>query len=482
MSTDGLTAMLDAQRSDFLRAGAPSVAVRRDRIDRLILLLTESADEFSDALNADFGNRPYPVNLLSEIAGIMPDITATRRHLHKWMRPNRIRSATLMGMPTVVEKKPLGVIGIIGPWNFPVGLVAQPAASALAAGNRVMIKFSEITHRTAEVFAAKVARYFDPTEMTVVTGGAEVGAAFSELPFNHLFFTGSSRVGAKVAAAAANNLVPVTLELGGKNPAVIAPDADVPAMARRVMAARVANGGQICLCPDYAFVPRAQVEAFATAALAHGRRAASGNGEAGLVSIVDTKNYDRVCALIDDARSRGATVRDSGTGSDAARRRLAPTVVLDVNDDMRITREEVFGPVLTVLAYDTLSEVYDYIAARPAPLAAYWYGPNGSRLDEFRQKTHSGGVGINDFAIQCAMMAAPFGGVGHSGSGAYHGKTGFDTFTHHRTVTTTRLPFSFATLITPPHSRTMTRGLQAYVGWERRAAARRLARRAPETA
>lgn len=474
-----LKAMLNAQRSDFHRAGFPSAATRRDRIDRLILLLTEGADAFSAALNADFGNRPHAVNLLSEVAGILPDLTATRRRLATWMRSERIRSSTLMGMPTVVDKKPLGVVGVIGPWNFPISLVAQPAASAFAAGNRVMIKFSEGTPRTADVFATKVAQYFDPTELTVVTGGADVGAAFSALPFDHLFFTGSPQVGALVATAAAKNLVPVTLELGGKNPAVIAAHAHVAAMAQRVMAARVANGGQICLCPDYVFVPRPRVGDFVAAALEHSRRAAAAEGEAGLVSIIDDKNFERVTGLIEDARSRGATIRDSGTPLDPSRRRIPPTLVLGVTDDMRLAKEEVFGPVLSVFPYDDIAEVCDYVAARPSPLAAYWYGPVGPDFVEFRERTLSGGMSVDDFALHCAVMGAPFGGVGHSGWGAYHGKTGFDTFTHHRTVTTSALPFSFAKVITPPYSPLLGRSLNAYIGWERRAAARRLSRRLP---
>jgi coniferyl-aldehyde dehydrogenase len=473
-----LHALLDAQRADFHRAGAPSAEVRRDRIDRLILLLTENADEFAAALHADFGNRPHAVSLFSDVLGILPDLGATRRNLEKWMRPQRPRATALAGLPTVVEKKPLGVVGIIGPWNFPIGLVVQPAASAFAAGNRVMIKFSEVTARTAEVFTAAAKRYFDATEMVVVTGGPDVGAAFSALPFDHLFFTGSPGVGALVAAKAAENLVPVTLELGGKNPAVIAPDADIEAMARRVMSARVANGGQICLCPDYAFVPRTHVETFVAAAHRHGRTLASGSGEDGLVSIVDDKNFDRVSALIDDARSRGATIHDAGVAADRAARSIPPTIVLGVTDDMRIAKEEVFGPVLSVLPYDSIDDVCRYVSDRPSPLAAYWYGPTGPAADEFRRRTQSGGMTINDFAAHCAMMAAPFGGVGRSGWGAYHGKTGFDAFTHQRTITTSRLPFCFADILTPPYSRTMKRGLQAYLGWQRRAAARRVSRRA----
>ncbi len=465
--------LLDAQRADFLAKGPPSAALRRDRIDRLILLLTENADEFSAALNTDFGNRPHAVNLVSEVAGILADMLATRRHLKAWMRPRRIRSATALGLPTMVEKKPLGVVGIIGPWNFPVSLVVQPAASAFAAGNRVMIKFSEVTSRTAELFSAKVPNYFDPTELTVITGGPEVGAAFSALPFDHLFFTGSPQVGALVAEAAGRNLVPVTLELGGKNPAVIARDADVAAAGRRVMAARLANGGQICLCPDYVFVPRARVDEFVTAAAEHARIAASAHDGAGLVSIVDEKNFKRVSGLIDDARAQGATVYDTGTPPDPERRRIPPTVLLGVTDNMLVAREEVFGPVLTVLPYDSIGEVCDYVTARPSPLAAYWYGPDGPGLREFRARTLSGGMTINDFALHCAVMTAPFGGVGRSGSGAYHGKTGFDTFTHERTVTTSRLPVSMAALITPPYPAALSPLVSGYVRFERYRARRR---------
>ena len=280
--------------------------MRRDRIDRLILLLTENADEFSAALNADFGNRPHAVNLLSEVAGILPDLTATRRHLESWMRPQRIRSATLIGMPTVVEKTPLGVVGVIGPWNFPIRLVVQPAASAFAAGNRVMIKFSEVTSRTAELFAAKVATYFDPTELTVVTGGAEVGAAFSALPFDHLFFTGSPKVGALVAAAAAKNLVPVTLELGGKNPAVIAPDADVPRDGAAGDGRSPGRTGARSACAPT--TPSCPATGWKTSSRPHSSTAESPHrptARQGWSALSTTRTSNASPALIDDARSRG---------------------------------------------------------------------------------------------------------------------------------------------------------------------------------
>jgi coniferyl-aldehyde dehydrogenase len=451
--------------------------VRRDRLDRLILLLTESADEFSEALCADFGNRPHVVNLLNDIAGILPDLTQTRRKVAQWMKSDQIRSSWLLGLPTAVDKKPLGVIGVIGPWNFPVGLVAQPAASALAAGNRVIAKLSEVTPRTSRIFAEKVADYFDPTEFTVVNGGPDVGAAFSALPFDHLFFTGSPGVGALVASAAAKNLVPVTLELGGKNPAVVAQNADVAAMGRRVMAGRMANGGQICLCPDYAFVPADRIDTFVDAALDTARTAVTAENGKGVVTIVNDKNYQRISDLIEDARQHGATIKDTGTTFDSGSRRIPPTIVLDLDDEMAIAREEVFGPVLSVLPYGSIDEVCDYVSARPSPLAAYWYGPNDNDFETFRTHTISGGITVNDFALHCALMVTPFGGVGRSGWGAYHGKTGFDTFTHRRSVTVNRLPFSIAELMLPPYSAALKAGASAYIRQQRFLARRRTARR-----
>jgi coniferyl-aldehyde dehydrogenase len=471
-----LEALLAAQRTAFRREGPPPAQVRRNRIDRLILLLTANAHAFSDALNADFGNRPAVVSLASDIAGILPDLTYTRRHLKRWMRTDVIAGSFAAGLPTIVEKRPLGVVGIIGPWNFPIGLTAQPAASAFAAGNRVMIKFSEVTARTAEVFAAKAGEYFDPAEFTVVTGGADIGAQFSSLPFDHIFFTGSPQVGALVAQAAARNLVPVTLELGGKNPAVVAPNADIPETAFRIMSARLVNGGQLCLCPDYAFVPGRHIEEFISKVLTTAESAATAEHGAGLVSIVDDKNFARVTALIEDARAHGARVIQPAGAGDVASRRIPPTILLGVTDAMRVSREEVFGPVLAVHGYDDLSTVWSYIASRPTPLAAYWFGPKDHDFRTFRRNVASGGMTVNDFAAHNAVLGAPFGGLGTSGWGAYHGKTGFDTFSHHRTITTNRMPVGLAKVLTPPYPRGLQTGLRAYIGWQRRTATRRLSR------
>jgi coniferyl-aldehyde dehydrogenase len=470
-----MKSILQAQRRAFLQEGPPPPAVRRERIDKLILLLTENAEVFADALNKDFGTRPVPASLMSDAAGILPDILLARKQLERWMRPDRLRSTVLSGLPTIIEKRPLGVVGIIGPWNFPVGLVVQPAASALAAGNRVMIKFSEVTSHTAEAFAQAAQRYFTPEEFAVVNGGAEIGAAFAELPFDHLFFTGSPGVGALVARSAGANLVPVTLELGGKNPAVVGRGADVATSARRIMSARLANGGQLCLCPDYAFVPSRALEEFVTAAMEVATNLVSKHGDE-LTTIVNDRNYDRVLGLIDDARQFGAQVRSAPVAADRSRRRIPPTILLGVTDEMAVAHDEVFGPVLSVLPYDDITDVVNYVNDRPSPLATYWFGPEDSTFDHYRHHVTSGGMTVNDFAAHCSINAAPFGGVGHSGSGAYHGKTGFDTFSHHRVITTSKLPTSLGSMMTPPYSALFTRGLRAFIGLQARRAKRRLAR------
>lgn len=479
VTSGSLSSLLDVQRSAHLAAGPPSLAQRRDRLDRLVLMLTDNAEEFAQALNADFGNRPRVVNQLSEIGGILPDIAATRSRLGRWMKPRRVMPALgALGVSVVVEPRPLGVVGVVGPWNFPIGLVAQPAASAFAAGNRVMVKMSEVTWRTADAFASAAPRYFAAEELTVVTGGADVAAEFCSLPLDHLFFTGSPAVGRLVARAAAANLVPVTLELGGKNPAVVAAGYSVQKAAERILAARLGNGGQICLCPDYVFVPARDQAEFVRETMSAAARLLPAVAEnPDIVSIVNPANFERVVALVEDARSKGAVVHEAIPAGerlpDAERRRIPPTVIEGVTDSMAIASNEVFGPVLSVFGYDDIAEVIDYVNARPAPLAAYWYGAKTGEFKDFSRRVTSGGMTVNDFALHCAISAAPFGGVGGSGYGAYHGRAGFDTFSHARTVATSRLPMSMASLSIPPFSARLTKGVDGYLRRAGKKAARR---------
>ncbi|MET7772625.1 coniferyl aldehyde dehydrogenase [Nocardia sp. NPDC005366] len=451
-----LTTILERQRRAFLREGPPSAALRRDRIDRLLAMVLDNVDEYVEAMSRDFGTRSRTGTLFAEIMGMLTAFEHTRSHTAKWMRPVRAsRMSRLYGVRTEVRPSPLGVVGIIGPWNFPLQLVVVPAASAFAAGNRVMIKMSEITAHTAELTRSLAATYFDPTEFAVVTGGAEVGAAFTRLPLDHLFFTGSTGVGRLVQRAAAENLVPVTLELGGKNPVVVAPDADIEHAAGRIARARMVNGGQVCVCPDYVFVPENRIDGFVDALRARFRDmfpAILDNED--YTASVDTANYERVLALVEDARARGARIESIAPPGevlpDPAARKIAPTLVRDITDEMRIASEEIFGPVLLVRPYTALADVIDYVNQRPAPLVAYWYGPDRADFRTFVESTRSGGVARNEFAIHMFSENAPFGGVGHSGMGAYHGKTGFDTFSHMRTVAGTDLPFAITGIAAPP--------------------------------
>lgn len=478
-----MPAMLERQRQAFLAEGPPSAEVRRHRIDRLMALLLDNSDAFIDAMAADYGTRSKAASLFTEIIGIMSVVEHTRSHVAQWMRPTKLmRFARLCGLRAEVQPTPLGVVGIIGPWNFPVNLVVLPASAAFAAGNRVMIKMSEITAHTAELMKATAPKYFDPTELDVVTGGPDVAAAFSALPFDHLFFTGSPSVGALVQRAAAQDLVPVTLELGGKNPVVVAPNADIRRSATRIARARMVNGGQVCVCPDYVLVPDEHVDTFVDTArqTLRGMFPTIVNND-DYCSAVNQANFDRVVGLIEDATAKGASVEtvapEGESLPDRACRKIAPTIVRGIDDRMRIADEEIFGPVLAVTGYSRLSRAIDYINQRPAPLVAYWFGPDDDDFRTFVRTTRSGGVARNDFAAQMIPSAAPFGGVGRSGMGAYHGKAGFDTFSHYRTVVGNDLPFSITGTAAPPFRRPTRRYAEAMLWMARRRTRRRLDRR-----
>jgi coniferyl-aldehyde dehydrogenase len=483
-----LSAMLDRQRRAFLADGIPSADIRLDRIDRLMALLLDNTDAFVEAMAADFGTRSKAASLFTEVVGIMSVVEHTRSHVKQWMRPAKLmRSARLYGLRAEVQPTPLGVVGIIGPWNFPVNLVVLPAAAAFAAGNRVMIKMSEITAHTADLMKATAPQYFDPADLDVVTGGPDVAAAFAALPFDHLFFTGSPSVGALVQRAAAANLVPVTLELGGKNPVVVAPDADIRRSAARIARGRMVNGGQVCVCPDYVLVPDQKIEAFVDVVRQTLRDmfpTISANED--YCSSVDDANFDRVVALIDDARANGARVETVAPEGellpDRGIRKIAPTIVRDIDDRMRITKDEIFGPVLAIAGYSELDEAIAYINHRPAPLVAYWFGPDDDNFRTFVANTRSGGVGRNDFAVQMIPSAAPFGGVGRSGMGAYHGKAGFDTFTHYRSVVGSDLPFSVTGTAAPPFGNSLRFGANVALRIARLRTRRRLKRRGWDSA
>lgn len=453
--------ILTRQRAAFLGDGPPDAAIRRDRIDRLLAMVLDNTDDFVDATAADYGSRSKSAALFAEIYGMIAVIEHTRSHVPQWMRKTKLmRSSSPFGLRAEVQPSPLGVVGIIGPWNFPVQLTVLPASAAFAAGNRVMIKMSEITARTAELMAVTAPKYFDADELSVITGSADVAARFSALPFDHIFFTGSPSVGALVAGAAGRNLVPVTLELGGKNPVVVSPDADIAKAAARIAAGRMVNGGQVCVCPDYVFVPQARMGEFVAQVRQTWKQmfpTIATNPD--YCSSVNEGNFRRVLGLIEDAKDKGAQVEPviplGEQLADPMSRKIAPTVISGLTEQMSIVDEEVFGPVLAVRGYEQLSDVVGYINGRPAPLVAYWFGADNDDFRYFVGHTRSGGVARNDFAAHMIPSAAPFGGVGRSGTGAYHGKAGFDAFSHQRTVVGSDLPFSVTNQAAAPFTTSM---------------------------
>ncbi|MFR9805007.1 aldehyde dehydrogenase family protein [Pseudonocardia sp. RS010] len=434
-----LRRVLDAQRAAFVAEGSPSAEVRRNRIDRLLAAVLESADDMATALDLDYGGRPTALSKSFEVMAWLPDAEDIRANLETWMAPEPLPDAP--GSVGRLEKRPLGVVGVIGAWNFPVILTFQPALAALAAGNRVMIKFPDLHVRTAKVLADAVARHFTEDEVVVVGGDLQTARDFSALPFDHLIFTGSPAIGREVAIAAARNLTPVTLELGGKNPVVVAGDADLELAAHRIAGTRLLNGGQICLCPDYVFVPRAHGERFVELLRAEmAQPYPDGASAPSAVAIVDDRNHQRVTGLVDDAVARGARRIEAVPASPAAGRFVPPTILTDVPAEARISSEEIFGPVLPVYLYDDVAEVIDHVNAGPAPLGAYWYGEEGDDFARFLRHTASGGVTRNDGIVHAFAPGASFGGVGNSGTGAYHGKVGFDRFSHVRTVVASVAP------------------------------------------
>jgi coniferyl-aldehyde dehydrogenase len=427
----------DSQRAAFAADMNPSRDVRLDRLSRLLEMTERIAPALVEALSADFGHRSAHVTRLADVMMVAAAIKHARRRLRRWTRTRRVPTglAYLPGRSRLMPQ-PLGVVGIVAPWNYPYQLAIGPAIAAIAAGNRVMIKPSEAAPRFAELLENAVAQSFAPAEMTVITGDADVGRSFVTLPFDHLLFTGSTQVGRQVALAAAANLTPVTLELGGKSPAILNPDCDLSRAAKSLVLGKMFNAGQTCIAPDYVVVPRAMLgqfeQAMSRAALALYPAHA---GHRDRTSIISERHRERLVALVEDARRHGArivTLADQGVNDFP--RHLPLTLVFDAHDRMRIMQEEIFGPLLPVLACESLDEALQYVNGRDRPLALYWFGADAAVRDKVLRGTLSGGVTINDCMWHVGQEELPFGGVGASGTGAYHGEAGFRTFSKDKPV------------------------------------------------
>jgi coniferyl-aldehyde dehydrogenase len=434
----GLTATLGRQRAAFLRDGPPALAERRRDLLKLKDAILARQEEFVAALNADFGHRSQQETVLLDLGSTVDTIKYLHSNLRRWMRAER-RSTAMVFFPgsNRVVYQPLGVIGIVSPWNYPVSLALTPLATALAAGNRAMLKPSEMTPATSGLLASMLADIFEQDQVTVVTGDAKVGSAFSALPFDHILFTGSIPVGRAVMRAASENLVPVTLELGGKSPAIVERGSPLSTAAHRIAYGKLANGGQTCVAPDYALVPKEEIDNFVASFKEEVAKLYPDIGaDPDYTWIINDHHFARLSGLVEDARAKGARVIKIGTrpAGTSQSRLFLPTLLLNVTDEMDVMKDEIFGPILPIAPYRTLEDAVAYVNARPRPLALYFFGPDGPGLRLVLDRTTSGNVVINDTILHYAQDDLPFGGVGMSGMGAYHGPEGFKTLSHAKGV------------------------------------------------
>jgi coniferyl-aldehyde dehydrogenase len=424
------------QRDAFRRQPHPSADERRAHLYAVCRLLLDHGDAIAAAIDADFGHRSVHETKILEIFPALQEAKHARAHVAKWMQPER-KSVSVWFLPgrARVVKQPLGVVGIIVPWNYPLYLAVGPLVSALAAGNRVMVKMSEFTPRLAELFAQLIGSYFAPDHVAVVNGDVEVAQAFAAKPFDHLLFTGSTSVGHQIMHAAAENLTPVTLELGGKSPAIIAPEFPVDVAARRIIWGKCLNAGQTCIAPDYVLLPEAGVQSFIDAARDEVRRFYPESvASADYSAIINAHHYGRLLGYLEDARAKGAQVVALANGESQSMRKLPPTIVTGVNNDMRVMQDEIFGPLLPLVPYRNLDEALAYVADRPRPLAMYYFDDDRTRIERVLHDSIAGGVTVNDTMLHIAQDELPFGGVGASGMGQYHGKEGFSTFSKRKGV------------------------------------------------
>jgi coniferyl-aldehyde dehydrogenase len=434
-----LSGLLARQREAFLHDGPPSLAERMVDLRKLRTAILANREAIEEALSADFGTRSRHETDILETLTLVWGIDYLRKNLPRFMRSERRHVALPMRFGRArVEYQPLGVVGIVAPWNYPVSLALMPLATALAAGNRAMIKPSEITPKTSQLLAKMIGETFPEEQVAVVTGDASVGAAFSALPFDKILFTGSTAVGRAVMRAASDNLVPVTLELGGKSPAIIDEVQSIDRVAADIAYGKLANAGQTCIAPDYVLVHERDAGRFVDA---YSRAVAelypAGPASRDYSSIVNDRHYNRLRGLLDDAAAKGARVVEAGPLPEQAKSRartLPATLVLDVNDGMRVMQEEIFGPVLPVMTYRDLDDAIAYVNTHPRPLSLYYFGIPGPNRTKVLTRTTSGNVTVNGTLLHYAQDALPFGGIGASGMGAYHGIEGFRAMSHAKGV------------------------------------------------
>ena len=437
--------ILDKQKAAHIREGAPSAELRMDRIDRCISQLIKYKDEIADALCEDFGHRSKDQTTFTDVVSSLGPLKHSKANLRKWMKPEKRKveaPLNLLGAKARLEYQPKGSVGVISPWNFPVQLTFAPLANILAAGNRAMIKPSEFTEATSALMEKMFSEVFDEEEIAVITGGPEVGGEFCALPFDHIIFTGATSIAHHVMRAAAENLVPLTLELGGKSPVIIGRSADMEKTAARVMNGKALNAGQICLAPDYVFTPEESVGAFVDAS----QKAVAKMFPTGLkdnddyTSVINQRHYDRLQGYLEDAKAKGGEIVEINPAgenfSQQPHHKIPPTLVLNPSDEMDIMKDEIFGPLLPVKTYKGVEDAVSYVNAHDRPLGLYYFGADKAEEAKVLNSTTSGGVTVNDVIFHVAQEDLPFGGVGPSGMGSYHGHDGFKEFSHKKSVYT----------------------------------------------
>ncbi len=433
---------LKLQKKAYLEEGVVSAATRIDRIDRAIALLKKYDSKICDALNADFGNRSIDQTRLTDVNGTVGPLEHARKNLKNWMKPEKRKvmfPLGIFGSRARIEYQPLGVVGVISPWNFPVNLTFGPLAGIFAAGNRCMIKPSEFTPATSELMHQMISEAYDVSEVAIFPGGPEVGVAFSSLAFDHLLFTGATSIARHVMRAAAENLVPVTLELGGKSPVIIGRSADMQLSADNIMLGKTLNAGQICLAPDYVFVPEESVDSFISAAeKSVAKMYTNLKDNVDYTSVINDRHYERLNGYLDDAKAKGAKIVPINPAnedfSQQEHHRIPPTLVINPGEDTKIMQEEIFGPLLPVKPYKDVTETIGYVNGHARPLGLYYFGKDKGEESRVLNHTTSGGVTVNDVVMHVSMEDLPFGGVGPSGMGSYHGIDGFKTFSHAKAV------------------------------------------------
>ena len=442
--------ILNLQKKLYIEEETPSLELRQDRLNRCVEMLKKYNVEILDAIQEDFGNRDSKAGFMSEIMSTIGSINYAKENVKKWMKDEKRKSnssqpfairtvMSLLGAKSWIKYQPLGTVGVISPWNFPINLVLAPLGTIFAAGNRVMIKPSEFTPVTSDLTEKMFSEFFDASEAAVFTGGPDVAAAFSALSFDHLLFTGSTQTGKLVMKSASENLVPVTLELGGKSPVIVDENADLKNTATKVMRGKTMNAGQICLAPDYVMVPKGKSEDFVKESETAVKLMYENlKYNQSYTSVINEKHYDRLNSLLEDAKEKGADIRVINPAdedfSQQEVHKIPPTLVLNPTDDMDIMKEEIFGPLLPVKEYEDFQETIGYVNSKDRPLGLYYFGNDKKRENDVLNNTISGGVTLNDVIWHIGQEDIPFGGVGPSGTGNYHGFDGFKNFSHAKAI------------------------------------------------